>query len=105
MPTPVEPKVSIRVEVPPPNACAVKTVVEPETGSVAVTAVAGTSGGHVTVEVNAGNAAPAGTAVCVQETTAVVAAAAGVQLTPIAGAFSPSVAGAVMVRFAPAVIA
>ncbi len=35
----------------------------------------------------------------------VVTAACGVQLRPIAGAFAPSVAGALIVRFAPTVIA
>ena len=60
---------------------------------------------QLTSDVNAGNAAPAGVAVCAQETVAVVVAAPGAQLIPIAGAFAPSVAGAVMVRLAPEVIA
>jgi hypothetical protein len=57
------------------------------------------------VEVKAGNAAPAGVSVCVQLSVEVVAATCGVQLRPMAGAFAPSVAGALMVRFAPAVMA
>ena len=61
--------------------------------------------GQVIVEVNAANAAPAGFAVWAQLSVVVVAAACGVQLRPIAGAFAPTVAGALMVRFAPAVIA
>ena len=65
--------------------------------------VAGTA--QVTVDVNAGSAAPAGIAVCAHDTTAVVGAGPGVQLTPMAGAFRPRVAGALMVRLAPAVIA
>ena len=60
---------------------------------------------QVTVEVNAGNAAPAGVAVCAHETVAVVTAAPGEQLTPMSGVLAPSAAGAVMVRFAPAVMA
>ena len=61
--------------------------------------------GHVTMEVNGANAAPAGVSVCVQLSVAVVALACGVQLKPIAGALAPTVAGALTVRFAPAVIA
>lgn len=61
--------------------------------------------GQVTVEVNGVNAAPVGVSVCAQLRVTVVAAACGVQLKPIAGAFAPSVAGALMLRFAPAVIA
>ena len=57
------------------------------------------------VEVNAGNAAPAGVSVCVQLSVAVAIAACGVQLKPMAGAFAPSVAGALMVRLTPAVMA
>ena len=57
------------------------------------------------VEVNAGNAAPAGVAVCAQLSVDMVDATCGVQLNPMAGAFAPTVAGALMVRFAPAVIA
>ena len=57
------------------------------------------------VEVNAGNAAPAGVSVCAQLSVDVVAATCGVQLKPMAGAFAPTVAGALIVRFAPAVIA
>ena len=40
-----------------------------------------------------------------QLSVAVVALACGVQLKPIAGAFAPTVAGALTVRFAPVVIA
>ena len=106
MPTPVEPKVNTWVETPPPNACGAKMVVEPEAGVIAVTTVAaGAATGQVAVDVKGGNAAPAGVAVCAQDTIAVVAAAPGVQLTPMAGAFAPTIAGAVMVRLAPAVIA
>ena len=61
--------------------------------------------GQVMVEVNAGNAAPAGASVCAQLSVAVVAAACGVQLKPMAGALAPTVAGALTVRFAPAVMA
>lgn len=57
------------------------------------------------MEVNGVNAAPAGVSVCAQLRVAVVTAACGVQLKPMAGAFAPSVAGALIVRFAPAVIA
>ena len=60
--------------------------------------------GHVIVDVNAGNAAPAGFAVWPQLRVDVVDAACGVQLKPIVGAFAPTVAGALTVRFAPAVI-
>ena len=81
-------------------------VVEPEAGVIAVTtAAAAAATGQVAVDVKGGNAAPAGVAVCAQDTIAVVAAAPGVQLTPMAGAFAPTIAGAVMVRLAPAVIA
>ena len=67
----------------------------------------GTAGaaGQVIVEVNGGKAAPAGVSVCAQLSVEVVAATCGVQLKPIAGAFAPTVAGALIVRFAPAVIA
>lgn len=61
--------------------------------------------GQVMVEVNAGSAAPAGVSVCAQLSVDVVAAACGVQLRPIAGALAPTVAGELIVRFAPAVIA
>ena len=61
--------------------------------------------GQVMMDVNAGSAAPAGVSVCAQLSVEVVAATCGVQLKPIAGAFAPSVAGALIVRFAPAVIA
>ena len=57
------------------------------------------------VDVNAGNAAPAGVSVCVQLSVAVAAATCGVQLKPIAGAFAPKVAGALIVRLAPVVMA
>ena len=57
------------------------------------------------MEVNGANAAAAGFSVCVQLSVAVVALACGVQLKPIAGAFAPTVAGALTVRFAPVVIA
>ena len=57
------------------------------------------------VEVNGGNAAPAGVSVWVQLSVDVVAATCGVQLNPMAGAFAPTVAGALIVRLAPAVIA
>ena len=57
------------------------------------------------VAVNGGNAAPAGVSVCAQLNVEVVAAACGVQLSPMAGGFAPTVAGALIVRFAPAVIA
>ena len=57
------------------------------------------------VDVNAGNAAPAGVSVCAQLSVALTAAACGVQLKPMAGAFAPSAAGALIVRFAPLVIA
>ena len=57
--------------------------------------------GQVMVDINAGSAAPAGVSVCAQLSVAVVAAACGVQLKPMAGAFAPKVAGAVIVRMAP----
>ena len=60
--------------------------------------------GQVIVDVNAGNAAPAGFAVWAQLSVVVVDVACGVQLRPIAGAFAPTVAGALIVLFAPAVI-
>lgn len=104
VPAPVEPKLSTCVDVPPPIGCAVNMVVEPEAGVVAVTAV-GIPAGHVAVDVKGANAAPAGVAVCAQETIAVVTTAPGVQLTPMAGAFAPTVAGPVIVRLAPTVIA
>ena len=59
----------------------------------------------MTVDVNGANAAPAGVSICAQLRVTVVAAACGVQLKPIAGALAPTVAGATIVRFAPAVIA
>ena len=65
----------------------------------------GVTPGQLTVEVNAGSAAPAGVAVCAHDTIAVVVAAPGVQLTPMSGAFKPSAAGAAIMRFAPPVIA
>ncbi len=89
---------------PPPTGCAVKVVVDPEAGVVAVTAVGGVTPGQVTVEVNSGNAAPTGVAVCVQLSVAFTAAACGTQLKPIAGAFAPKAAGPATLRFAPAVI-
>ena len=61
--------------------------------------------GQVMLEVKAGNGAPAGVSVCAQLSVDVAAAACGVQLSPMAGAFAPTVAGALIVRFAPAVIA
>ena len=61
--------------------------------------------GQVMVEVKAGNGAPAGVSVCAQLSVDVAAAPCGVQLSPMAGAFAPTVAGALIVRFAPAVIA
>ena len=64
----------------------------------------GGAAGQVIVDVSAGNAAPAGVSVCAQLSVEVVAATCGVQLRPIAGAFAPRVAGALMLRFAPAVI-
>ena len=64
-----------------------------------------TTAGQVMVDVNAGNAPPAGVCVCAQLSVAVAAAACGVQLRPMAGAFAPKVAGASIVRFAPVVIA
>lgn len=57
------------------------------------------------MDVRGGNAAPAGVSVCAQLSVEVVAATCGVQLKPIAGAFAPTVAGALIVRFAPEVIA
>ena len=82
------------------------TVVNAALGAGAYVNVGATmAAGQVIVEVNAGNAAPAGFAVWAQLSVVVVAAACGVQLRPIAGAFAPTVAGALMVRFAPAVIA
>ena len=65
----------------------------------------GVTAGQVIVDVNAGNATPAGVAVCVQLSVAVAAAACGVQLKPIAGAFAPKAAGAFIVRLAPPEIA
>ena len=56
------------------------------------------------VEVNAGNA-PAGVGVCAQDRVDVVLAACGMQLMPMPAGFVPTVAGALMVRFAFAVIA
>ena len=72
--------------------------------AVGATATTGAAG-QVIVEVNGASAAPAGVSVCVQLSVAVVALACGVQLKPMAGAFAPTVAGALMVRFAPAVMA
>ncbi len=68
--------------------------------------IVGTGGaaGQVIVEVSVGSDA-AGIAVCTQLSVDVVTAAWGVQLKAIAGAFAPTVAGALIVRFAPAVIA
>ena len=60
--------------------------------------------GQVITDVNGGRAA-AGVGVCVHDSVAVVTALCGTQLKPIAGAFAPIVAGALMVRLAPAVIA
>ena len=60
--------------------------------------------GQVMLEVNAGNAAPAGVSVCVQLKLAFTAAACGTQLKPMAGAFAPKAAGPAILRFAPAVI-
>ena len=57
------------------------------------------------VEVSGARATPAGVSVCAQLSVDVVAATCGVQLRPMAGAFAPRVAGALMLRFAPAVIA
>lgn len=65
----------------------------------------GGSAGQVIVEVSAGKAAPAGIAVCAQLSVDVATATCGVQLRPMAGALAPTVAGALMVRFAFAVIA
>lgn len=56
------------------------------------------------VAVNGGNAA-AGFGVCAQDNVEVVTAACGTQLMPIPAGFVPTVAGALMVRFAFAVIA
>ena len=61
--------------------------------------------GQVTVDVNAGSAAPAGVAVCAQLSVAVAMAACGMHLMPIAGAFAPKAAGASILRFAPTEIA
>ena len=69
-----------------------------------MTGGAGGPGVQVTIEVNGGSAAPAGVAVCAHETVAVVTVPPGVQLMPMSGAFKPSGAGALRVRFAPAVI-
>ena len=68
-------------------------------------AVAAGAAGQVMTEVNAGNAAPAGVSVCAQLRVAVIAAVCGVQLNPMAGAFAPRVAGALIVRLAPVGIA
>ncbi len=65
----------------------------------------GGSAGQVIVEVNAGRAAPAGIAVCAQLSVDVVAATCGLQLRPMSGAFTPTVAGALIVRLAFDVIA
>ena len=56
------------------------------------------------VEVNAGNAA-VGFGVCAQDKVEVVIVACGTQLIVMSGAFTPSAAGALMVRLAFAVIA
>lgn len=56
------------------------------------------------VEVNALNAA-AGVGVCAQDSVELVIAACGTQLITMSGAFMPSAAGALIVRFAFAVIA
>ena len=74
-------------------------------GAVFAVITGGVIPGQVIVDVNADNAAPAGVSVCTQLSVAVAAAACGVQLRPIAGAFAPKVAGASIVRFAPVVIA
>ena len=74
-------------------------------GAVFAVIAMGVTPGQVTIEVKAGKAAPTGTAVCAHDTVAVVVPAPGVQLTPIAGALSPTVAGAVIVRLAFAVMA
>ena len=83
------------------------TVVNAAFGAGAYVSVGGTAAnaGQVMVDINAGNAAAAGVSVCVQLSVAVAAAAWGVQLKPMAGAFAPKVAGASIVRFAPVVIA
>ena len=70
-------------------------------GAVFAVITVGVIPGQVTDDVKAGNAAPAGVSVCAQLSVAVVAAACGVQLKPMAGAFAPKVAGAVLVRMAP----
>ena len=57
------------------------------------------------MEVNAGNAAPAGTAVCAQLSVDVAIAASGVQLKLMSGALAPKAAGALIMRLAPFVIA
>ena len=81
------------------------TVVNAALGAGAYVNVGATmAAGQVIVEVNAGNAAPAGFAVWAQLSVVVVDVACGVQLRPIAGAFAPTVAGALIVLFAPAVI-
>ena len=94
-----------------PTGCAVPLAMFNVTGAAAVppagvgVIVGKPAAGQVIVEVNAGNAAPAGVSVCAQLSVDVVAATCGVQLKPMAGAFAPTVAGALIVRFAPAVIA
>ena len=108
-PPPVEPLgVTEMVEVVAPAKPAGKvTVVSAAFGAGAYVRVGETVGmaGQVMVDVNAGSAAPAGIAVWLQLRVDVVDAACGVQLKPIAGAFAPTVAGALIVRSAPAVIA
>lgn len=63
-----------------------------------------TVAGQVIVAVRAAGFGP-GVAVCVHVSVEFTADACGVQLKPIAGAFAPTVAGALIVRFAPPVIA
>jgi len=93
-----------------PIGCAVPLAIVNVTGAAAVPpagdGVISADGppGQLTIEVS-GASTLAGTVVCAQDSVAMTAAAPGTQLRPIAGAFAPSVAGAVMVRFAPAVIA
>ncbi len=109
IPPPVEPDgVTEIVVVAAPAAPAGKTTVVAATfgvgAYVSVGEVTGAAG-QVIVEVNGASATPAGVSVCVQLSVDVVTAACGVQLRPIAGAFAPRVAGALIVRFAPTVIA
>jgi len=94
-----------------PIGCALPLAIVNVTGAAAVPpngagvmVAPGGMPGQLTIEVS-GASALAGTVVCAQDKVALTAAAPGTQLRPIAGAFAPNVAGAVMVRFAPAVIA